>query len=61
MRQSFWTKNQKKWRNRPIDRKKYLQLDARYEKVRPDGMVLSCAVLIATGVMIWSSKNGHFS
>ena len=40
-----------KWRNRPIGRIKYLQLDARYEKVRQDGMVLSCAVLIATGVM----------
>ncbi len=40
-----------KWRNRPIGSIKYLQLDARYEKVRQDGMVLSCAVLIATGVM----------
>jgi len=40
-----------KWRTRPIGRIKYLQLDARYEKVRQDGMVLSCAVLIATGVM----------
>ena len=40
-----------KWRNRPIGRIKYLQLDARYEKVRQDGMVLSCAVLVATGVM----------
>ncbi|MCP4053770.1 MAG: IS256 family transposase [Mesoflavibacter sp.] len=40
-----------KWRNRPIGKIKYLQMDARYEKVRQDGMVLSCAVLIATGVM----------
>ncbi len=40
-----------KWRNRPIGCIKFLQLDARYEKVRQDGMVLSCAVLIATGVM----------
>ena len=40
-----------KWSNRTIGRIKYLQLDARYEKVRQDGMVLSCAVLIATGVM----------
>ncbi len=40
-----------KWRNRPIGRIQFLQLDARYEKVRQDGMVLSCAVLIATGVM----------
>ena len=40
-----------KWRNRPIGRIQYLQLDARYEKVRQDGMVLSCAVLVATGIM----------
>lgn len=40
-----------KWRNRPIGRINFLQLDARYEKVRQDGMVLSCAVLVATGVM----------
>ena len=40
-----------KWRNREIGRIQYLQLDARYEKVRQDGMVLSCAVLVATGVM----------
>ncbi len=40
-----------KWRNRPIGRIQYLQIDARYEKVRQDGMVLSCAVLVATGVM----------
>lgn len=40
-----------KWRNRPIGRVQYLQIDARYEKVRQDGMVLSCAVLVATGVM----------
>ncbi len=40
-----------KWRNRPIEKIAFLQLDARYEKVRQDGVVLSCAVLIATGVM----------
>ncbi len=40
-----------KWRHRPIGRIQFLQLDARYEKVRQDGMVLSCAVLVATGVM----------
>jgi len=40
-----------KWRNRPIGRILFLQLDARYEKVRQDGQVRSCAVLIATGVM----------
>jgi len=44
-------KELEKWRNRPIGRIQYLQLDARYEKVRQDGMVLSCAVLVATGVM----------
>jgi transposase-like protein len=40
-----------KWRNREIGKIEYLQLDARYEKVRMDGVVLACAVLIATGVM----------
>jgi len=40
-----------KWRNRPINSINFLQLDARYEKVRQDGIVLSCAVLVATGVM----------
>ena len=40
-----------KWRNRPIGKIAFLQLDARYEKVRQGGVVLSCAVLIATGVM----------
>lgn len=40
-----------KWRNRPLGEIEYLQLDARYEKVRQDGVVLSSAVLIATGVM----------
>ena len=39
-----------KWRNRPIGSIKYLILDARYEKVRRDGAVSSCAVLIAAGV-----------
>lgn len=40
-----------RWRNRPIGSIQYLQLDARYEKVRQGGVVVSCAVLIATGVM----------
>ncbi|MCP4399206.1 MAG: IS256 family transposase, partial [bacterium] len=39
------------WRNRPIGRVEYLMLDARYEKVRMDGSVVSCAVLVATGVL----------
>jgi len=38
------------WRNRPIGCIPFLQLDARYEKVRHNGSVISCAVLIATGV-----------
>lgn len=44
-------KELEKWRNRPLGKIIYLQMDARYEKVRQDGMVLSCSVLIATGVM----------
>ena len=39
-----------KWRNRPLGKFKYLQLDARYEKTRRDGRVLSTAVLVAVGV-----------
>ena len=38
-------------RNRSLGKIEYLQLDAWYEKIRQDGVVLSCAVLIATGVM----------
>jgi len=40
-----------KWRSRPIGAIHFLQLDARYEKVRQDGVIRSCAVLVATGVM----------
>lgn len=39
-----------KWRQRPLGRYAYLFLDARYEKVRQNGNVISCAVLIAIGV-----------
>ncbi len=39
------------WRTRPIGRVEYLMLDARYEKVRMDGSVVSCAVLVATGIL----------
>jgi putative transposase len=39
-----------KWRTRPLGQFKYLIVDARYEKVRIDGTVRSCAVLIALGV-----------
>jgi putative transposase len=38
------------WRERPIGLMRYLILDARYEKVRHNGAVVSCAVLIAIGV-----------
>ncbi|CAN5217939.1 IS256-like element ISRm5 family transposase [soil metagenome] len=45
------------WRNRPLGRVTYLMLDARYEKVRVAGCVVSCAVLIAVGV----TDTGHRS
>jgi transposase-like protein len=38
------------WRGRPLGRCEYLVLDARYEKVRHGGSVVSCAVLSAIGV-----------
>jgi transposase-like protein len=40
------------WRNRRLDAVAYpyLILDARYEKVRRDGVVLDCAVLLAIGI-----------
>lgn len=38
------------WRQRPLGRHSYLVLDARYEKVRHGGSVVSAAVLIAIGV-----------
>jgi transposase-like protein len=38
------------WRNRPIGEITYLVLDARYEKVRHGGAVVSCAVLTAIGI-----------
>ena len=38
------------WRNRPLGPIRYLYLDARYEKVRHGGSVISCAVLIAVGI-----------
>jgi len=39
------------WRSRPLGRIAHLVLDARYEKVRIDGGVVSAAVLIATGII----------
>jgi putative transposase len=41
-----------KWRERPLGEIVYLLLDARYEKVRVGGTVVSCALLIATGITI---------
>lgn len=38
------------WRNRPLGVFPYVILDARYEKVRLEGRVLDCAVLIALGI-----------
>lgn len=38
------------WRSRELGSCKYLILDARYEKVRHGGAVVSCAVLTAVGV-----------
>lgn len=43
------------WRQRPIGEIPYLVLDARYEKVRHGGSVVSCAVLIAVGI----TPEGH--
>ena len=39
-----------RWRERPLGEVPYMALDARYEKVRYAGAVVSCAVLLATGV-----------
>ena len=38
------------WRSRPLGEAPYLILDARYEKVRHGGSVISCAVLVAIGI-----------
>lgn len=38
------------WRDRPLGACPYLILDARYEKVRHNGQLLDCAVLIAIGI-----------
>jgi transposase-like protein len=39
-----------KWRSRPLGQFPYLILDARYEKVRHGGSVVSCALLVAIGI-----------
>ena len=38
------------WRDRPLGEVPYLLLDARYEKVRVGGVVVSCALLVAIGI-----------
>ena len=38
------------WRNRPLGAYPYVYLDARYEKVRTNGSVVSMAVLVAIGI-----------
>jgi transposase-like protein len=38
------------WRERPLGEIPYLLLDARYEKVRVGGVVVSCALLVAIGI-----------
>ena len=39
------------WRTRDLGEVAYLILDARYERVRVDGVVRDCAVLVAIGVL----------
>ena len=46
-----------KWRNRPLGCTPFVQLDATYEKVRCDGSVVSCAILIATGVNLEGKRS----
>jgi putative transposase len=43
--------------NRPLGAHPYLILDARFEKVRIDGSLRDCAVLVAIGI----SEDGHRS
>lgn len=38
------------WRERPLGQTPYVLLDARYERVREQGRVLDCAVLVAVGI-----------
>ena len=44
------------WRSRPLGKYRYLILDARYEKIRHGGQVVSCAVLVVSGVDAESGK-----
>jgi putative transposase len=38
------------WRDRPLGETPYVFLDARYERVRAEGQIVDCAVLVAIGV-----------
>jgi transposase-like protein len=39
-----------RWRDRKLDWVKYMIVDARYEKVRVDGIVRDCTVLVVHGI-----------
>ena len=39
-----------KWRKRPLGIYRYLFLDARYEKIRYENVVIDCAILVAIGI-----------
>lgn len=43
------------WRERPLGETPYVFLDARYERVRAEGQIVDCAVLVAVGV----TQDGH--
>lgn len=38
------------WRERPLGPTPYVLLDARYERVREEGQIVDCAVLVAVGI-----------
>nr|WP_321353428.1 IS256 family transposase [uncultured Methanoregula sp.] len=44
------------WRQRPLGTFPYLVVDARYEKVRVDGRVRDCAVLITIGISLTGQR-----
>jgi len=44
------------WRQRPLATFPYLVVDARYEKVRVDGRVRDCAVLITIGISLTGQR-----
>lgn len=46
-----------KWRHRPLGHTPFLLLDARYEKVRHGGSVISCAVLTAIGITLEGQRS----